>query len=86
MDVPLKAKLRAKGRLHRAFCKNVKERRLQLGLTQQEVADAMGITHPAYCVLESGKASPTLTTIERVAAVLKISPVLLFAAEELAAA
>lgn len=84
--MPAKAKMRAKSKLHRAFCENVKARRLQLGLTQQQVADALEISHPAYCVIESGNAAPTLTTVERVATVLRISPVLLLASPELVAA
>jgi len=84
--MPAKAKMQAKSKLHRAFCENVKARRMQLGLTQQEVADAMGIAQPAYAMLESGKKEPRIKQIERVALALKINPALLIAGNELAAA
>lgn len=73
----------AKTKLHRAFCQNVKVRRRQMGLTQEQVADRLGITQPAYAAIESGKAAPTLTVVERVASALRISASLLLASEEL---
>ena len=56
--------------LHDVFCENVRARRARLGLTQQEVADRLGISGPAYSQLESGRRCPTLQVVERVAQAL----------------
>lgn len=57
--------------IHSVFCENVRARRLALGLTQVEVADLMGISNPAYNVIETGKNCPTLDQVDRVAKVLR---------------
>lgn len=46
----------------------VMEARTRAGLTQQQLADRAGTSQPAIARLESGQASPTLTTIERLVA------------------
>lgn len=72
--MPATAKMRAEGELHRGFCETVKARRIELGLTQQDMADALGVTQPAYAVIESGKISPTLKQISLIAKRLKTKP------------
>ena len=49
---------------------HLRERRFELGLTQQEVADAAGTSHTAISRLESGTHTPSLTTLQKIAAVL----------------
>jgi DNA-binding XRE family transcriptional regulator len=49
---------------------HLRERRFELGLTQQEVATAAGTSHTAISRLESGSHTPNLATLQRVAAVL----------------
>lgn len=49
---------------------HLRERRFELGLTQEEVAAAAGTTHTAISRLESGSHLPQLPTLRRVAAVL----------------
>jgi DNA-binding XRE family transcriptional regulator len=49
---------------------HLRERRFELGLTQQEVADAAGTSHSAISRLESGTHTPSLGTLQRIAAVL----------------
>jgi len=44
------------------------EARSRAGLTQQELARKMGTTQPAVARLESGRARPSLRTLERLAA------------------
>lgn len=49
---------------------HLRERRFELGLTQEEVADAAGTSHTAISRLENGTHMPQLTTLRRIAAVL----------------
>jgi DNA-binding XRE family transcriptional regulator len=49
---------------------HLRERRYELGLTQQEVAAAAGTSHSAISRLESGTHTPSLATLQRLAAVL----------------
>ncbi len=49
---------------------HLRERRLELGLTQEQVADAAGTSHTAISRLEHGTHMPQLTTLRRIAGVL----------------
>lgn len=49
---------------------HLRERRLELGLTQEQVADAAGTSHTAISRLETGAHMPQLTTLRRIAGVL----------------
>ena len=49
---------------------HLRERRFELGLTQEEVAAAAGTSHTAISRLENGTHLPQLTTLRRIAAVL----------------
>jgi len=49
---------------------HLRERRFELGLTQQEVATAAGTSHTAISRLESGTHTPNLETLRKIAAVL----------------
>ncbi len=49
---------------------HLRERRFELGLTQQEVATAVGTSHTAISRLESGSHTPNLETLRKIAAVL----------------
>jgi DNA-binding XRE family transcriptional regulator len=49
---------------------HLRERRFELGLTQQQVAEAAGTSHTAISRLEAGAHTPQLTTLRRIAAVL----------------
>jgi DNA-binding XRE family transcriptional regulator len=49
---------------------HLRERRFELGLTQQEVAKAAGTSHSAVSRLEKGTHIPQLPTLQRIAAVL----------------
>jgi len=54
----------------RALVAELEARRLELGLTQTEVAARMGTSQSAVARLESGEADVRLSTLERYAAVL----------------
>jgi DNA-binding XRE family transcriptional regulator len=49
---------------------HLRERRFELGLTQQEVADAAEVPHSAFSRFESGADTPDLPTLRKLAAVL----------------
>ncbi len=49
---------------------HLRERRYELGLTQEQVADAAGTSHTAISRLETGTHMPQLNTLRRIAAVL----------------
>jgi transcriptional regulator with XRE-family HTH domain len=57
--------------LHRRFCERVKARRVELGMTQEEAAERLGVSGPQWNYIENGKSPPGLDTIERVAKCLK---------------
>jgi transcriptional regulator with XRE-family HTH domain len=73
-----------KSRLHRTFIDNVRARRLELGLTQTDVANRMKIAQSSYAQIESGRRTPTLEMIERVAKALKSEPLELLSTHALA--
>jgi DNA-binding XRE family transcriptional regulator len=49
---------------------HLRERRFELGFTQEEVAQAAGTSHSAISRLEQGTHIPQLPTLQRIAAVL----------------
>ncbi|HTU85946.1 MAG TPA: helix-turn-helix domain-containing protein [Solirubrobacteraceae bacterium] len=49
---------------------HLRERRFELGLTQEQVAEAAGTSHTAISRLENGTHMPQLGTLRRIAAVL----------------
>jgi DNA-binding XRE family transcriptional regulator len=57
---------------------HLRERRFELGLTQQEVASAAGTSHSAISRLESGTHTPGLATLQKIAAVLDEELILCF--------
>jgi DNA-binding XRE family transcriptional regulator len=57
---------------------HMRERRFELGLTQQQVAEAAGTSHTAISRLENGTHMPQLTTLRRIAAALDEELVLCF--------
>ena len=60
--------------LHRLFCDNVRQRRSELKLTQEQVAESLGMSQPGYAQIEHGKTVPSLAILERVARALRIKP------------
>ena len=49
----------------------IRTRRRQLGLTQTEAAERAGLLQPNWSDYESGKASPTLVVLRRIAVALE---------------
>lgn len=54
----------------------IRERRISIGLTQQEVADYAGVSLRMLVGFENGRANPSLKTIEAIADVLGLEVVL----------
>lgn len=54
------------------FGERLREYRLKRKLSQQALADLVGCERPRISEWESGRNSPTLTTIQRLASALKI--------------
>jgi transcriptional regulator with XRE-family HTH domain len=67
--------------MHRRFCANMRRRRLEINMTQQQLADKLGVAQPGIAAIEAGRASPTLDTVARVAEALDMSPEWLLALE-----
>jgi transcriptional regulator with XRE-family HTH domain len=67
-----------------AFGRALRERRLALGLTQQELAERADIATMHLSKLENGTGNPSLGTVKRIAAALDVpASALLARAEEL---
>lgn len=56
------------------FATNVRRRRLELGLSQEELAERAGIHRTYVGMLERGEKNVTIYNIERIAAALNVSP------------
>ncbi len=60
--------------LRAIFSHNLRLLRKEKKITQQQLADLVGIKQPSIAALEAGNASPSLETIARIAEVFKIAP------------
>ena len=56
----------------------LQEIRNKAGLTQQEVADAAGISRVSYCNIEIGRRRPSVAVAKRIGATLKFDWTKLF--------
>lgn len=59
---------------HAEFCERVKSRRKELGLTQVQMAERLGIDQSMYTRIESGKNAPGFILLYRLAAALETTP------------
>ena len=59
-------------RIKRLFGKRVRERRLALGLTQQELADRAGLHRSYIGEIELGRRNVTLKSVAKIAEVLQV--------------
>jgi putative transcriptional regulator len=62
--------------------KNLKQRRLELGLTQEQVAKKVGIDRTSYVHYETGRCIPGLKTALKIKEVLKTKDDSIFLNEE----
>ena len=60
---------------------NIKEKREQLGLSQKELADKVGISQSFLCDIEQGRCKPSIDTAVKLATALGISDIKFFETE-----
>ena len=60
------------------FAGNVHRLRSKKGLSQKDLADAVGISVSYVSMLERGQRSPPLETVEKMARALRVPPAALF--------
>lgn len=72
-------------KLHQTFLDNVRARRKELGWTQAEVAKRLGISQATYANIESGRNTPTLEMVEKIARALNVGAVQLLVPQLVAA-
>lgn len=63
------------------FNELLKKARVSAGLTQQQIANRVGITKSTYCGYETGKRNPDPPRIAQLAAAIGVSPNTFFADE-----
>jgi transcriptional regulator with XRE-family HTH domain len=64
-----------------AVARNVIRMRIQRGYTQQQLAQALGVTQPRIAQIESAGANLQVDTLDRLAAVFGVEPARLLQAE-----
>jgi transcriptional regulator with XRE-family HTH domain len=63
---------------------NIRRRRQELRLTQQQLAERMEIWQPYLSEIENGKRATTLATLAEIAEALEVTPSYLLAGQPLA--
>ncbi len=58
--------------LHDAFRENLRALRGELGMTQQQLADHLGVHRVRVCEMEAGRNAPTLDFVDELARKLDI--------------
>jgi transcriptional regulator with XRE-family HTH domain len=61
--------------LKQTVAKNIRMLRLARGLTQEELSELAGINRNYTGMIEREERSPTVDTLEKIAAALKVDPV-----------
>lgn len=64
------------------FSERIKELRNQAGITQDDIAEKLGISRTAVTMWESGKSRPRLDKLEQLAGILKTTPFYLLNGEQ----
>lgn len=65
------------------FTSHVRSRRRELGLTQRELADRMGVSQAYVAGMESGVSTPGLNVVAKFAEALNTTPIALLTTEEI---
>jgi len=66
--------MRKNAKLPKVLGKKIQKRRKEIGLTQEDVADKVGISRAYMGYIEQGRYAPSLEVLEKVAKTLK-SPI-----------
>lgn len=56
----------------------IKDRREELGISQKELADAVGIAQSTLCDYEQGRNKPSISVAVKIADVLKVQDIKFF--------
>lgn len=59
--------------MNSTFSNRLKEARAKAGLTQSQVAEAIGIHRSSYALYETGRNTPTMARLEKIALKLNVS-------------
>lgn len=57
---------------------NIREKREELGLSQKELAEKIGITQSFLCDIEQGRSKPSIDVAIKLAKVLKVKDIKFF--------
>ena len=57
---------------------NIKERREQLGISQKELAEKVGMSQSFLCDIEQGRSKPSIDTAIKIAQVLNVADIKFF--------
>ncbi|MCI0419325.1 MAG: helix-turn-helix domain-containing protein [Acidobacteria bacterium] len=60
--------------LRKVFARKLRHRRLQLGISQEELAELAGLHRTYVSSVERGERNISIDNIERIAAALKLQP------------
>lgn len=56
------------------FCKNLRDARKSMGLTQKQVADKLGVVESCYANWEQGRTEPNINTLRILSEILDTTP------------
>ncbi len=65
--------MRKNAKLPRVLGKKIQKRRKQIGLTQEELADKIGVSRVYMGYIEQGRNAPSLEIMEKISKALKTS-------------
>lgn len=64
--------MRSNAKLTKLICKRIKKYRSDRGLTQEDLAEKVGVSRVYIGYVEQGRNTPSLETLEKIAKALKI--------------
>lgn len=59
--------------MDKIFCENLKYLRKDLGLTQKQVAEKLGVVESCYANWEQGRTEPSIVMLRRLSEIFKVS-------------
>lgn len=65
--------MRSNAKLPKAIGKRIQKRRKEVGLTQEELAEKVGISRAYMGYIEQGRNAPSLEILEKISKTLKIN-------------
>jgi transcriptional regulator with XRE-family HTH domain len=65
--------MRSNAKLTKTICKRIKKYRSERGLTQEELAEKVGVSRVYIGYVEQGRNTPSLEILEKITKALKVS-------------